>query len=44
MKLTMSFQFEHLLLGRVGGDKFRAVPVDRTEFVNILAKWEVGLQ
>ena len=43
-ELTMSFQFEHLLLGRVGGDKFRRCPVDRTEFVNILAKWEVGLK
>ena len=43
-ELTTTFQFEHLLLGRVGGDKFIPEPVDRTAFVNILSKWEYGLK
>lgn len=43
-ELTTTFQFEHLLLGRVGGDKWMPEPVDRTEYVNILAKWEEGLR
>lgn len=42
-ELTTTFQFEHLLLGRVGGDKFIPEPVDRKAFVDILAKWENGL-
>ena len=42
-ELTTTFQFEHLLLGRVNGDKFDPEPVDRRAFVDILAKWEVGL-
>ncbi len=43
-ELTMSFQFEHLLLGRINGDKFAPEPVDRKAFLDILAKWEVGLK
>ena len=43
-ELTTTFQFEHLLLGRVGGDKFIPEPVDRHAFVDILAKWEYGLK
>lgn len=43
-ELTTTFQFEHLLLGRVGGDKFDPEPVDRTAYVDILAKWEDGLK
>lgn len=43
-ELTMSFQFEHLLLGRVGGDKFLRCPVDRKAFVDILSKWQEGLK
>ena len=43
-ELTMTFQFEHLLLGRVNGDKFIPEPVDRKAFVDILAKWEEGLK
>lgn len=43
-ELTMSFQFEHLLLGRINDDKFDPEPVDVTKFVDILAKWEVGLK
>ena len=42
-ELTTTFQFEHLLLGRVNGDKFDPEPVDRKAFVDILAKWEYGL-
>ncbi len=42
-ELTMTFQFEHLLLGRVNGDKFDPEPVDRKAFTDILAKWEYGL-
>ena len=43
-ELSATFQFEHLLLGRVGGDKFLRCEVDRKEFVDILAKWEYGLK
>ena len=43
-ELTTSFQFEHLLLGRINGDKFDPEPVDRKAFVDILAKWEYGLK
>lgn len=43
-ELTMTFQFEHLLLGRVGGDKFDPEPLDKKAFVDILAKWEYGLK
>ena len=43
-ELTSSFQFEHLLLGRIGGDKWLKEPVDRTKYVDILAKWEYGLK
>lgn len=43
-ELTMTFQFEHLLLGRVGGDKFDPEPLDKKAFVDILAKWEEGLK
>lgn len=43
-ELTMTFQFEHLLLGRVGGDKFDPEPLDKKVFVDILAKWEEGLK
>lgn len=43
-ELTMTFQFEHLLLGRVNGDKFDPEPLDKKAFVDILAKWEVGLK
>ncbi|MBQ9414709.1 MAG: alpha-glucosidase [Clostridia bacterium] len=43
-ELTMTFQFEHLMLGRVGWDKFRRCDVDRKAFVDILAKWEYGLK
>lgn len=42
-ELTMTFQFEHLLLGRVGGDKFDPEPLDKKAFVDILSKWEYGL-
>ncbi len=42
-ELTMSFQFEHLLLGRINGDKFDPEPVDRKAYMDILAKWEYGL-
>ncbi len=42
-ELTLSFQFEHLLLGRRGGDKFIRDEVERQKFVDILAKWENGL-
>ena len=43
-ELTTTFQFEHLLLGRVNGDKFDPEPVDRKAYVDILAKWENGLK
>ncbi|MBP3387550.1 MAG: alpha-glucosidase [Clostridia bacterium] len=43
-ELTMTFQFEHLLLGRVGGDKFDPEPLDKKAFVDILVKWEYGLK
>ncbi len=43
-ELTTTFQFEHLLLGRVGGDKFKKCDVDRKEFMDILAKWQYGLK
>lgn len=43
-ELTVSFQFEHLLLGRINDDKFDPEPVDRKAFVDILAKWEEGLK
>ncbi|MBO4452927.1 MAG: alpha-glucosidase [Clostridia bacterium] len=43
-ELTTTFQFEHILLGRVGGDKFKECEVDRKAFVDILAKWEYGLK
>ncbi len=42
-ELTTTFQFEHLLLGRIGGDKFAPEPLDKTAFTDILAKWEYGL-
>ncbi|MBR4278741.1 MAG: hypothetical protein IKT34_01065, partial [Clostridia bacterium] len=42
-ELTTTFQFEHLLLGLVNGDKFDPEPVYRKAFVDILAKWENGL-
>lgn len=43
-ELTATFQFEHILLGRVGGDKFLECEVDRKAFTDILAKWEYGLK
>jgi len=43
-ELTSTFQFEHLLLGRTGGDKWMPEPVDVTTYVDILAKWEYGLK
>ena len=43
-ELTMSFQFEHLLLGRINDDKFDPEPVDAKAFVDILSKWEIGLK
>ncbi|MBQ3094328.1 MAG: alpha-glucosidase [Clostridia bacterium] len=43
-ELTSTFQFEHLLLGRIDGDKWMPEPVDRTKYVDILAKWEDGLK
>lgn len=43
-ELTATFQFDHLMLGREGGDKFFPCPVDRKAFVDILAGWEEGLK
>ncbi len=43
-ELTATFQFEHLLLGRIDGDKWRREPVDRTVYMDIFAKWEEGLK
>ena len=43
-ELTVTFQFEHLRLGRINGKKFLRGEVDRKNFVDILAKWEYGLK
>lgn len=43
-ELTMTFQFEHMSLGRVNGDKFSPQAFDCKAFVDILAKWEDGLK
>ena len=42
-ELSAAFQFEHLLLGRCGGDKWRKEPFSLHEFVSILDKWQRGL-
>ena len=42
-ELSAAFQFEHLLLGRRGGDKWRKEPFSMHEFVAILDKWQRGL-
>lgn len=43
-ELTLTFQFEHILLGRKNGDKFDPEPLDKKAFVDIHAKWEEGLK
>ena len=43
-ELTATFQFEHILLGRAGGDKFFKCELDKKAFVDLLAKWEYGLK
>ena len=42
-ELSAAFQFEHLLLGRRGGDKWCKEPFSMHEFVAILDKWQRGL-
>ena len=43
-ELTAAFQFEHLMLGRENGDKFRRSAFDRAAFTDILARWDKALR